>query len=102
MLRVPLAATAVALLLVALVLAGGYAGGARKLAALEPVGEARGSYAITLDFAPERFHQQVMQERGRVVGVKERTVFIMDVEPAALREIARRYWVASVERWKPS
>lgn len=100
--RVPLVATAVLALFFALYWGAGYAGGARKLAALEPLGDARGSYAITLDFAPERFHQQVMQDRGRVVGVKDRTVFMMDVEPSALRDIARRYWVHSIERWKPS
>jgi len=24
---------------------------------------------------------------------------MMDVEPAALRDIARQYWVSSIERW---
>lgn len=100
--RVPLVATAVLALLVLAYFGAGQAGGARKLAALEPLGEVRGSYAITLDFAPERFHQQVMQDRGRVVGVQDRTIFMMDVEPTALREIARRYWVRSIERWRPA
>ncbi len=100
--RVPLVATAVVVLLVLLYVGAGHLGAARKLAALEPLGEARGNYAITLEFAPERFHQQVMQDRGRVVGVKDRTLFMMDVEPADLRDIARRYWVRSIERWKPS
>ena len=97
--RVPLLATAViaAALLVYWALA--YAGGARKLQALEPLPGARANYRITLDFAPERFHQLVLQDKGRLVEVRGNTVFIMDVAPDALRDIARRYWVASIERW---
>lgn len=97
-LRLPVIATVVAALVV-----GGYVGvaqwGARhKLAGLGEI-PARGSYRIVLDFAPERFHQTRMQEMGRLVEVRDRTIYMMDVTPAALRRIAGEYWVDSVVRW---
>ena len=71
----------------------------RKLAPLRPLVGERGSYRVTLDFAPERFHQLRLQEAGRLVEVRDRTVFMMDVTPAALRAIAGEYWVDSVAKW---
>ena len=71
----------------------------RKLAPLGALPAERGSYRITLDFAPERFHQLRLQETGRLVEVRERTVYMMDVAPAALRGIAGEYWVDGVARW---
>lgn len=71
----------------------------RKLAPLRPLPE-RGSYSITLAFAPERFHQQRLQEAGRLVEVHERTVYLMDVAPGALHAIAGQYWVDGVARWE--
>jgi hypothetical protein len=99
MLKLPIVATAV--VVAALLLYGlfGVIGGQRKLAALEPLGEARASYRITLDFPPERFHQLLLQDKGRLVGVHGSVVDMQDVEPRALRDIARNYWVRAVERW---
>ncbi len=99
MLRVPAIATAIVLALVTLYLLAGFVAGARKLDAVHPPPSAKGDYAITLAFAPERFHQQWLQDRGRVVGVNGPTVFMRDVEPQALRSIAREYWVTEVSRW---
>ena len=99
MLRVPLAATLVILAVLAAFWIAGSAGAARKLAPLAPLDDARGNYAITLDFAPERFHQQRLQDLGRVVEVRGSTVYMKDVEPAALRTIAREYWVDAIARW---
>jgi hypothetical protein len=99
MLRVPAIATAIAIALFALYTLAGFIGGARKLDAIQPPPAARGDYAITLAFAPERFHQQWLQDRGRVVGVKGSTVFMRDVEQPALRDIAREDWVTAVARW---
>jgi hypothetical protein len=31
--------------------------------------------------------------------VRDRTVYMMDVAPRALRDIAREYWVESVSAW---
>ncbi|HXU53315.1 MAG TPA: hypothetical protein VN789_14830 [Casimicrobiaceae bacterium] len=99
MLRGPLIATLVLAAAVAAFWITGSVGAAHKLAPLEPLGGKPGNYAITLDFAPERFHQQTLQDLGRVVEVKGATVYMKDVEPAALKAIARRYWVDSVARW---
>ena len=98
MLRLPAIATAVVVAAVLLYVGAGIAGAQRKLAAVEPL-PPRGDYAITLAFAPERFHQLRLQDKGRVVEVRERTVFIMDVTPAALHDIAREYWVDGVAPW---
>jgi hypothetical protein len=98
MLRIPLIATA----LIVAVLTGWWVSSLvfaqRKL---EPVGAlaARGDYRVTLDFAPERFHQLRLQDAGRLVEVRGPTVFLRDVTPPAVRAIAGEYWVARVERW---
>ena len=99
MLKLPAAATAVFLAVLALYWIVALTGEHRKLAPLEPLPQARASYRITLDFPPERFHQLLLQDKGRLVGVRGNVVEMMDVSPAALRDIARHYWVASVERW---
>jgi|SRR5450759_5774556 hypothetical protein len=98
MLRVPALATAVIAAVLIIYSLFGIAGAQRKLASLEPV-DAPGSYRITLDFAPERFHQVLLQDQGRLVEVRGDTVYMKDVSPNALRDIARQYWVQSVERW---
>jgi hypothetical protein len=96
--RLPAIATAVVLAIVAGWWAAGTLAADRKLASLAPL-PGKGDYRITLDFAPERFHQQRLQDAGRLVEVRERDVFLRDVAPAALRDIAGRYWVESVHRW---
>jgi hypothetical protein len=101
MLRVPALATAVIAAVLAIYVALGVVDGQRKLAALEPVA-APGSYRITLAFAPERFHQVLLQDRGRLVEVRDDVVYMKDVAPKALRDIAREYWVTSIERWDGS
>jgi hypothetical protein len=98
-LRLPLIATTVIVVAVCVWWGSGWVAAERKLAALRPLGTERGSYRITLDFAPERFHQLRLQDAGRLVEVRDRTVFMMDVTPASLRSIAGEYWVDSVARW---
>jgi hypothetical protein len=102
MLRLPATATAVLLLALVAYWLAGLVGAQHKLAALEPPPSARGDYRITLAFAPERFHQLLLQEKGRLVEVRGNTVFMKDVDPAALRSIARNYWVDAVSRWSGS
>lgn len=97
--RVPLAATGFILALVAAWWIASFMAAERKLAAIGPLGADRGAYRITLDFAPERFHQLRLQEAGRLVEVRDRTVYMMDVAPAALRTIAGEYWVDKIARW---
>lgn len=101
MLRLPAFATAV-IVAAALLYAGMELTGAqRKLAPLAPLAQGRASYQVTLEFPPERFHQLFLQDLGRLVGVHGNVVDMMDVEPAALRSIARQYWVESIARWSP-
>jgi hypothetical protein len=97
--RVPVVATGVILAVLLAWWLAAFMAADRKLAPLGPLGGERGSYKITLDFAPERFHQLRLQEAGRLVEVRERTVYMMDVAPSALRAIAGEYWVDTVARW---
>jgi hypothetical protein len=101
MLRLPLVATLVVAAVVAAAWAFAEAGAQRKLASLQPL-PARGDYRVTLDFAPERFHQVRLQDAGRVVEVRGRTVFLRDLAPRALHGVAREFWVESIERWDGS
>ena len=98
MLRQPAIATVCVIAAILAYWLSGVAAAGRKLAAIEPL-PARANYAVTLAFAPEQFHQLRLQEKGRVVEVKARTVYIMDVTPAALHDIARQYWVDAVSPW---
>jgi hypothetical protein len=97
--RLPIVAAAVIVAIVAGWFLSAHLAAQRKLAALQPLPD-RGSYSITLDFAPERFHQQRLQEAGRLVEVRERTVYMMDVTPKALHAIAGQYWIGEVARWE--
>src|SRR2546423_7765269 len=99
MLKVPAVATAVIAAIVLIYWLVGLAGAQRKLEAVAPLPVGRAHYRITLDFAPERFHQLLLHEKGRLVGVHGNVVDMMDVEPTALRDIAEHYWVAGVARW---
>ena len=68
------------------------------LAPIEPLG-ARAHVIVTLDFPPEGFHTTRLQAIGRVVEVRGRDVYMMDVEIAALRGFATHYWVDKVASW---
>jgi len=98
-LRLPLVSTAIVLAILVAWWALASSAADRKLSALGALPEGRGSYRITLDFAPERFHQLRLQDAGRLVEVRDRTVYMMDVAPSALRAIAAEYWVEGVARW---
>src|SRR4051794_38271184 len=98
MLKVPAVATAVIVAILVIYWGGALLGAHRKLEAIEPLPSGRAHYRITLDFPPERFHQLVLQEKGRLVGVHGNVVDMMDVDLAALQDIAERYWVAGVAR----
>jgi hypothetical protein len=101
-LRLPLVATTVILAVLAAWWSMAWFAAERKLAVLGVLPESRGSYRITLEFAPERFHQLRLQDAGRLVEVRDRTVYMMDVAPAALHAIAAEYWVESVALWDGS
>ena len=98
LLRVPMLATAfVAVVLIAW-WAASWSAATRKLEGLT-LAEPAGSYRIVLAFAPERFHQLRLQDEGRLVEVRDRTVSMRDVSPKAVRRIAGEYWVLSVSEW---
>jgi hypothetical protein len=97
--RVPAIASAVIAAVLAAWWIASLSAAHRKLASLAPVDAPRGHYRITLDFAPERFHQLRLQEAGRLVEVRGNTVFMMDVSPDDLRAIAGNYWVDHIARW---
>lgn len=99
MLRVPMFATAVVVTVLVAWWLSSWMAANRKLASIEPLSQPRGSYRIVLAFAPERFHQQRLQEAGRLVEVRDRTVSMMDVSPRALRDIAGEHWVDAVQAW---
>ena len=99
MLRLPAIVTALVLAALCAYWLAGVVGAHEKLAGIDPPPAAHGDYRITLAFAPERFHQLLLQEKGRLVEVRGNTVFMKDVDPRALRSIARNYWVESIARW---
>ena len=98
--RVPAVATAIVVIVLLSAWLFAHAGAQRKLAALEPLPDARAHYRIALDFAPERFHQLRLQDLGRLVEVRGESVYMMDVAPDAVRRIAGEYWVREIARWE--
>jgi hypothetical protein len=56
--------------------------------------------AVTLAVEPEQFHMAKLQALGRVIEVRERTAFIVDVAPDDARRFARNYWVERIARWQ--
>jgi hypothetical protein len=63
------------------------------------VGTAKGHYVLTLAFTPEGFHVTRLQAIGRVIEVRGPEIFMMDVDPAALRAAATAYWIREVRQW---
>lgn len=69
------------------------------LAEVGRVGTAKGNFVLTLAFAPEGFHVTRLQAIGRLIEVQGRDIYMMDVDPAALRDVATAYWVRGVRQW---
>ena len=63
------------------------------------IGTAKGHYIVTLAFAPEGFHVTRLQAIGRLIEVRGTEIFLMDVDPTALRDAATAYWVRGVREW---
>jgi hypothetical protein len=72
---------------------------ADTLAQAGGVGTAKDHYIVTLAFAPEGFHVTRLQAIGRLIEVRGTEIFLMDVDPTALREAAAAYWVRGVRKW---
>lgn len=54
---------------------------------------------LVLGIVPEPFHMEIFQDAGRLIAVREPSVFMMDVPPDKLRSLARRFWVRAVKPW---
>jgi len=72
---------------------------ADSLARTGEVGVDKGHYIVTLAFAPEGFHVTRLQAIGRLIEVRDTEIFLMDVDPTALREALAAYWVRGVRQW---
>lgn len=100
MLRVPIVVTVIILIAIGAYSTMSLVEARHKLAALDPpVDASRGNYLVTLEFPPERFHQTLLQDMGRVLEVRGDTVYMMDVSATDIRRIAGKYWVESIKRW---
>jgi hypothetical protein len=53
--------------------------------------------SVQLNFPPERFHILKLQEYGRLVGTSSDAVQLRRVPLADVNEIARLYWVKSIQ-----
>jgi hypothetical protein len=74
--------------------------GSAKLRAAGLAGvERRVHVELVLGFAPEPFHVAIFQDAGRLIRVDGPRVFLMDVPPQRLRDLAVRYWVKAVRPW---
>ena len=54
---------------------------------------------VVVDIEPEQFHMFAFQAAGRLVEVAAPSVYLMDVPPERLRELAANYWVAEIRPW---
>lgn len=67
-----------------------------KVAAEVKDGRPRVNVAVTLPFAPERFHVLALQRYGRVSGTENTSVELRGVKRDDLNAVARPFWVRSV------
>lgn len=75
--------------------------GARALPEAELAGsEPYVGLAVTLGVEPEQFHMAKLQALGRLIEVRGRTAFIVDVARDDARRFARNYWIERVVRWQ--
>ena len=63
---------------------------------------ARSTSSSSSRIAPEPFHMAHLQDAGRLIEVREPTVFMMDVPPDELRALASHYWVRASSRGRGS
>jgi hypothetical protein len=76
-----------------------WSGAAKLRAAGLATVDGRVHVELLLGFPPEPFHVAIFQDAGRLIRVDGPRVFIMDVPPDRLRDLAARYWVKGVRRW---
>ena len=58
--------------------------------------ESVGRIAVTLDFVPESFHINYLQQHGAVAGVQDKTIFLVQVPSDEIRQLSQLYWVQTI------
>jgi hypothetical protein len=76
-----------------------WSGGAKLRAAGLDHAAGRVHVELVLGITPEPFHMAIFQDAGRLIAVREPSVFVMDVPPDKLRSLAAHYWVRAVRPW---
>jgi hypothetical protein len=54
---------------------------------------------LVLRITPEPFHMAIFQDAGRLIAVREPSVFVMDVPPDKLRRLAAHHWIRALRPW---
>jgi hypothetical protein len=76
-----------------------WSGGAKLRAAGLDRATTKVHVELVLRIAPEPFHMAIFQDAGRLIAVREPSVFLMDVPPDRLRRLAEHHWVRAVKPW---
>jgi hypothetical protein len=76
-----------------------WSGGAKLRAAGLDGAAGKVHVELVLGITPEPFHMAIFQDAGRLVAVREPSVFLMDVPSDKLRSLAASYWVRAVRPW---
>lgn len=76
-----------------------WSGGAKLRAAGLDHATGKAHVELVLGIAPEPFHMEIFQDAGRLIAVREPSVFVMDVPPDKLRTLARHFWIRAVKPW---
>jgi hypothetical protein len=76
-----------------------WASGAGKLEAFGPEAGDVLAAEIVLAVVPEKFHMIILQDMGRLGGVKGNSVFLHDISGANVQMLAREYWITEIKPW---
>ena len=63
--------------------------------------ETIGSIAVDLNFVPEDFHINYLQQYGIVAGVNGKTIMLVQVSRDEIRQLSELYWVKSIRLVSP-
>ncbi len=63
--------------------------------------ETIGSIAVDLNFVPEDFHINYLQQFGIVAGVNGKTIMLVQVSRNEIRQLSELYWVKSIRLVSP-
>lgn len=57
----------------------------------------RVNITVTTKFAPEAFHMELYQRYGSLRGTKGNTALLFRVQPSAVADLSRRYWITKID-----